>query len=186
VVVTFISTATEDGWVLESAQGSGTGGSINDSTNTFWLGDDASNRQFRAILSFNTSSLPANAVVQSAVLKIKYNSLVGTDPFTALGSLRADIIAGSYNSNAALETADFNATGSASAVGTFNETPTNGWYSATLNATGESSINLNGRTQFRLRFSTATTANSTADAMRFIAGDFTSNQPELIITYTLP
>lgn len=186
-ILTYISAATHDGWVLESAEASGVGGTMNNTANVFQLGDDAANRQYRSILSFNTGSLPNTAVIQSVVLKIKQNGTpVGTNPFTALGSLRVDIRQGAFGTGNALELADFNAAASALAVGTFNETPVGGWYSATLNATGRSYINDAGYTQLRLRFSTDDNNNLAADFMRFLSGDYTSGQPELIITYTLP
>ncbi|KAA0252280.1 MAG: hypothetical protein EDM79_21515, partial [Chloroflexi bacterium] len=48
---TFHSSGTQDGWVLESSETSGMGGTMNASAATFDLGDDASNRQYRVILS---------------------------------------------------------------------------------------------------------------------------------------
>jgi RHS repeat-associated protein len=183
--IAFTSTDLYDGWVLESSENSNVGGSINSNGNTIAVGDSASDSQYRSILSFSTGSLPDNANIQSAVLKLRYNSVQGSDPFDVLGSLRADIIQGLYNGDADLETADFQATGSASAVGTFGTTPSNNWYSATLNATGESYIKLNGATQFRLRFSMDDNDNGIADYMRFISGDYPQYQPQLLITYTL-
>jgi hypothetical protein len=183
--VLFTSQDTNDGWVLESAQNSGAGGTINNTANIFRLGDNAANCQYRAILSFDTSALPNNATIQSAVVKIRYQSLYGTDPFDALGYLRVDIKEGTFG-NASLETGDFNATSSANAVGTFDETPVSNWYSATLNSTGRSYIHLDGTTQLRLRFSTTDNNNDIADVMNFVSGDYSSYWPELIITYTLP
>ena len=96
--------------------------------NTFQLGDDAQNRQYKAILSFNTSGLPDNAVIQLAVLKIDQSGLsVGTNPFNILGNLWVDIHTGSFGNSATLELADFNAAASTTKVGSFNKTPTNGW-----------------------------------------------------------
>jgi hypothetical protein len=53
--VTYVSNATYDGHVLESTETSGQGGTLNSSGSAFRLGDDASNRQYRAVLSFNTA-----------------------------------------------------------------------------------------------------------------------------------
>lgn len=187
VLVTYKSSAAYDGWVLESTQTSQLGGSIDNSANVFRVGDDASKRQYRSILSFGTGSLPNSAVIQSAVLRIKQNGApVGANPFTALGSLRADVREGSFGT-AGLQVTDFEAVASGNAVATFNETPVDLWYSATLNAAGRGFINaVSGVTQFRLRFSDPDNNNATADYMKFLSGDFTSDQPELIITYTLP
>ncbi len=62
------SSAAQDGWVLESAAHSEVGGSFS-TAGTLRVGYDASNRQYRSILSFNTSALPDDAVIQSVTLK---------------------------------------------------------------------------------------------------------------------
>ena len=185
--VTFTTTGVKDGWILESAQASGVGGSMNSSSTTFQLGDDASNSQYRGILSFNTASLPDTAIIKSAVLKIyQSGAAIGNNPFSVLGSLYADIKKGCFGSSSALQLADFNAVASGGKVGTFGKTPVKGWYSATVNSSGLSNINKTSLTQFRLYFSIATNANKQADYMQFLSGDASSGQPQLIITYTLP
>lgn len=184
--MTFKSSAAQDGWILESSESSTAGGTLNSSGGTFQLGDDASNRQYRAILSFNTAALPDNATIQSAVLKIKYSSFVGTNPFSVLGSLWAQIKKDTFNNNASLELADFNvAPSSATSAGSFSG-PVNAWYSATLTSTGRANLNLTGLTQFRLRFATDDNNNHIADMIRFNSGNASANQPELVITYTIP
>ena len=180
------STGPDDGWILESSETSGTGGTMDNTSTTFRLGDEVGNKQYRTILSFNTGQLPDTAVIQTATLKIKQNGTpVGTDPFTILGSVWADMRTGNFGT-AALELTDFNATASAPGVGAFNSTPSNGFYTLTLNATGRSTINLLGRTQFRLRFGIDDNNDNAADYMKFLSGDFTSSQPELTITYIVP
>lgn len=188
VSVTFASVATEDGWVLESSENSNVGGSINHDNNTFWLGDDAQDRQYRAIVSFNTNSLPDNATVLSATLRIKSIALVGTNPFSIPWDLWVQIKEGAYNDNAALEMDDFSAAPSTpgSLSGVFNSTPSSGWYSAEIYSSALQYVNQIGTTQFRLRFATDDNDNTTADYLKFLARDFGSDWPELIITYTLP
>src|SRR5512141_2306352 len=87
----FTSVGAKDGLVRESSELSGVGGSVNSSNTTFLLGDDASNRQVRAILHFNTASIPDTATSVAVKLKIKRQALAGTDPFASLGVLRVDI-----------------------------------------------------------------------------------------------
>ena len=193
LIMTFPSIGGEDGWILESTATSGVGGTMNSGANIFRLGDEVANKQYRAILSFSTASLPDTAFIQSAVLEIKqYQAPVGTNPFTALGNLKVDIRTGVFNGVAALELADFNAASSESVpVATFNETPVNNWYSATLNSTGISDINKlstsSGRTQLRLRFSIDDNNNGLADYMNFLSGEASSvQQPVLTIIYTVP
>ncbi len=179
------STGSHDGWVLESSEASNKGGTFDAKARTFQLGDDVLNRQYRAILSFDTSKLPAGAVIQSVTLRIKPSGKpVGGDPFKTLKPLLLDIKKGSFG-KIALEAADFQARYSAKKVGTFAKQP-DGWYAAILSATGITNINRSGTTQFRLYFSKDDNNNLKADYQKFFSGNNSTNKPELIITYTLP
>jgi hypothetical protein len=173
---------------LESSKNPGKGGSMNSAASTFKLGDDVNNRQYRAILSFDTSAIPDTAVIQSAVLKIyKSGSTVGTNPFSWVNPnpLYVDIRKGYFGTSSVLELADFNASASAGKVAAFGNYPTSGWYSATLNTTGRNYINKAGLTQLRLYFNMATNANNVADYINFVSGEGT-NKPQLIINYNMP
>ncbi len=185
--LTFNSIGSQDGWILESSENSSAGGTKNVTSTTFQLGDDKHDRQYRAFLSFDTSSLPNDAVIESAVLKIKKSgSPTGSNPFTVLGNLYASIREGWFGSSSALQLADFKATATDTRVGVFDDTPVNSWYSATLNGTGCDDINTTGLTQFRLFFSKDDNDDLTADYMKFYSGDASSWNPRLIVTYTLP
>ena len=180
------SIGTQDGWVLESSQGSHVGNSFNSTDTTFILGDNTQNRQYRGILSFDTSSIPNTAVIQSAVLRIHYSGAKsGTNPFTILGPLYVDIRYGNFGSSANLQASDFQAAADATKVASFGTTPVSSWYSATLNSLGRAYINKTSLTQFRLYFNKATNANNVADYMKFVSGDG-SSKPQLVITYTVP
>ena len=185
-IVTLTSAGAYDGWVLESTPTSSVGGSLNATTATFQLGDDALNRQYRGILSFDTSGLPDNAVIKSAVIKImRSGAISGTNPFTVLGGLLVDVRKGAFGS-AALALTDFQAAASAVRVGTFSPTPVGAWYSVTLTLPGRNNINPVGITQFRLYFAKGDNNNLKADFMKFASGNAGGGQPQLIITYTLP
>jgi competence ComEA-like helix-hairpin-helix protein len=183
--LSLLSIGAQDGWILESNETSNTGGSMNATAGTLQLGDDKANRQYRTVLSFNTAGLPDNAVISSAVLKIKQNgSHIGSNPFNVLGTLWADIRTGPFGS-ATLQLKDFSASASANKIGSFNKIPMNGWYLNSLNATGRNKINKTGITQFRLYFAKDDNNNFTADYMKFQSGNASSNQPALTITYSL-
>lgn len=182
----FLSVAVQDGWVLESSETSGLGGTLDSTANTLQLGDDRLNRQYRAILSFNTSALPDNALIQSAKLKIRQSgAVIGSNPFTVLGSLWIDIRLGAFGTNA-LQVGDFSSAASANQASVFNKTPAGGWYTNTLNATGIAQLNKAGLTQFRLYFAKDDNNNHVADYIRFVSGNYASSQPILVISYTLP
>jgi multiple sugar transport system substrate-binding protein len=187
VAQAYTSIAVQDGWILEKTETSNTGGLLNAAATTFQLGDDAANRQYRAVLSFDTSGLPDNAVIKSAQLKIMQSGApVGKNPFSVLGSLWADIRQGFFGSALTLQLTDFNAAASAVKVGAFNKTPVGGWYTDTLNAAGLGKVNKTGLTQLRLYFATDDNNNHLADYMKFFSGNSATNKPVLIITYTLP
>lgn len=186
---TFRSVGAYDGYIWESTETSGIGLNLRSADTTFQLGDDNRDRQYRAILSFNTASLPNNAVITKVTLKIRQSGApVGSNPFAILGALRADIRKPYFGTSAILVASDFQAAANRSAIGTFGATPVNSWYSAVLNSTAYPFINLMGTTQFRLRFVKDDNDDMSADYMRFISGNHAtvSARPTLIVEYYVP
>ncbi len=186
---TYISTASYDGQILESTETSTVGGTINATGATFRLGDDASNRQYRSILSFNTAGLPDNAVISSVTLKIKQAGAGGSNPFNSMGNIMADVMTGAFSGSTTLQAGDFQATASQNAVMSIPNTPVSRFYTKTLSATYFSFINKTGVTQFRLRFATDDNNNLIADYLNFYSGNYSTNasyRPKLIVNYTVP
>jgi hypothetical protein len=187
VTVNKYSAGAYDGWVLESAESSGNGRITNATSSIFYLGDDQADKQYRAILSFNTASLPDTAVITSVKIKIKKQGLVGTNPFTTHQGLLVDIRKPYFGTELGLAAVDFQATASKSNVGTFGTTPSAGWYSVTLNSTARLYINKTGTTQFRLRFQKDDNDDLSADYLKFYSGNAaTTSRPVLIIQYYVP
>ncbi len=184
---TFVSAATQDGHVLEQSELWERGGAFNSSQPVFMLGDDQSDRQFRAILSFQTGSLPDNAKILSVTLKIRRHSIIGDDPFVTHGSLRVELGKPFFGAGLNLESADFQATANGSAA-TFNPTPVNQWFSAKFNAASLAKLNLTGFTQLRLRFTLDDNDDLGRDVVQFISGDNlnAAARPVLIVTYFIP
>jgi hypothetical protein len=184
------SLGATDGWVLESTETSNVGGSMNAAAASFRLGDDAADKQYRAILDFDTSTLPDTAVVLKVVLKIKKQGLIGANPFTftPTNKIAVDIMNGSFSDNPALQSADFQAAASASSVGTFANNPVAGLYTATLNSTSFAQVNRTGSTQFRLRFQTDDNNNNVADYLAFFSGNeaTAASRPLLQVFYYVP
>ena len=183
---TYTSIAGQDGWVLESGEITSKGGSMNTGAATFNLGDDALNRQYRSILSFDTSGspLPGGAVITSVTLKITKAGMVGGNPFKTLGKLLVDIQHGTFGT-ALLQVTDFQSAASKGSVLTF----TNGVYSNSLSSSYFNYVNPAGMMQFRLRFTKDDNNNLLADYLKFYSGNYTTvpaNQPTLIITYYVP
>ena len=183
-----MSTASTDGWILESSETSGIGGTKDNTATTFRLGDEVADKQYRTILHFNTSGLPDNAVITKVTLKIRKQGLVGTDPFTILGGLKVDMNKPFFGTTVGLVIDDFQAAAGKGLVATFGATPVSNWYSALLNATGRAYVNKTGTTQFRLRFAIGDNDNNVADYMKFFSGNYAtaSARPTLIIEYYVP
>ncbi len=183
----FSSNKANDGWVIESSENSNLGGGINSSSATFYLGDNAEDRQFRTILDFATSTLPDNAVITSATLKIKKLSMTGTDPFTTHQNVLVDISSGSFGVSTLQET-DFQSTAGMDLAGTIFNIPVDGWFSALLDKTGLQFINKTGPTQFRLRFQVDDNDDWGADTIKFHSGDAVKLdfRPVLQVEYYVP
>jgi Leucine-rich repeat (LRR) protein len=183
---TFTSVGANDGWILESGQTTGKGGTLNATTTTFNLGNDRANKQYLGILHFNTN-LPGGAVITAATLKVKKSGLVGVDPFNTHGGLLVDVRKPFFGATADLVIGDFQAAASKLAVATFGKTPVNGWYSATLSAAGILFISPAGTTQFRLRFTKGDNNGQNPDYVTFFSGNApAASRPQLIIQYYVP
>lgn len=185
--MTFRSKPYYDGWVLEQDELSGTGGTRNPAATTARIGDDASDRQYRSILHFDTSSLPDSAVIVSVVLSVKKQGFTGTNPMTTHGNLLVDAKTGSFGNSPQLQTKDFQAAASGAKVGRFLKNTNSGWYRATLKEAVYPLISLTATTQFRLRFATDDNDDAGADYLSFYTGNATTaDRPTLVITYYVP
>ena len=181
---TFISQAANDGWVLESSAGSGLGGGTpNTTATTLRLGDNALNRQYRAVLSFDTAGVPDGASVISAYLMVKKAGMVGdTSPLTWI---RLDEVNPYFGSGPGLVRTDFQAPED-SYPNDLTEF-TIDWYAAgpLFALAPDGGINKTGTTQFRPRFNTATDNDFAADYLTFYSGNalVASDRPKLIVYY---
>ena len=184
---TFRSIGANDGWILESTETSGKGGTINVNGQAIALGDHPLDRQYRSILHFDTASLPDNAVITKVTLALKKKSVVGTDPFTTHQYIKVDIRSGGFSNTVALQLTDFQAAASKNWIGTIKNNPVGDWYSAVLKTTAFPYVNLTGATQFRLYFALDDDNDNIADLIKFSSGDDTAaNRPQLIVEYYVP
>jgi hypothetical protein len=183
----FTSQPAFDGWVLESGENSSLGGSMDKGATTFYVGDDEHDQQYRGIVSFDTSSLPNNAVILLVQLKVMQRGLVGSDPFGTHGTLLAEICHGTFSNNAILQTDDFSAPASPGSVSDTLTELTPSWYATELHDANLALVNKAGITQFRLSFSNDDNDNLDSDAERFFSGNsVSSSRPQLIVTYFIP
>ncbi len=156
----YLSDDVKDGWVLESTETSGVGGSVK--TTNSYIGDNATKQQYVCILSFDTSAIPEGVTITSATLTVRRLSAKGS-PSSTLGALTADIKSGTYGS-VTLQIADFQTASDHTNVVTIPYPVGNGDYSTgSLNSDGRAHINTSGYTQFKLHFATDDDNDATAD-----------------------
>lgn len=187
--VTFPSTAEEDGWIRESGESSNLGGmalSAGIGPTALRVGDDEADRQFKSILSFDTSNLPDSAVFISATLRLRVGSITGSLPSATLGPLRVDAQFGGLGSDVSLTPSDFESTATASAAGDLDgPLAEGGWVELKLKNSGLTAINPRGPTQLRLYFKGDDDDDGAADWVGFYSGESEdpNDRPQLIIEY---
>ena len=183
ITVTFTSQDAYDGWVREQNETANVGGRTND--NNLRMGDNRSDRQFKGIASFDTSSLPDGATIRSATIRIQRRSTNGTSPFVTHGDLKADIVTGTFGL-LDLENSDFEATATAEGIAIFTEALENGdWSEGPLDSDGRDALNLTGITQFRLAFDLDDNDDGNNDYIQYYTSDDnnTTRHPQLVIEY---
>ena len=185
---TFVSIGAEDGYLLESTETSNVGGTVSantTSTSALRIGDESNKRQYKSVVSFDTSSLPDGATIISATLRLKRGTISSAP--TNLGAIQVDIIGGSgFGGATALGTGDFQAAAGATGVATMSYPTSNGSISTgVLNATGLSLVNKTGKSQFRVQFATDDDNDNRADYLGFYsaANATAANRPRLVIVY---
>jgi hypothetical protein len=185
--VGFASTAAYDGWIVESSETSAAGGAKNNKATTLRVGDDAKDRQYRSILSFDTSALPKGAFIQRADLFLKHSSVAGENPLDTHGGLRADIRGPHFGAAAALGLDDFGQKGNQNAACTFGKVALDDWYRGSCLPAAFPFINTAGTTQVRLRFSKDDNDDGGADILGIFSGNapVTADRPRIEV-YFLP
>jgi carboxypeptidase T len=188
IQVTLPSIAAQDGWVLESGENTNAGGSISaTSSNSSALrtGDNNQDRQYKVIVSFDTSSIPDGATILSATVRLLRGSLTGTSPFTTHGTCWADVQTGGFSGSTTLQTGDFQAAATVSQAASLSNAASNGtWSEGSLNAAGLAAISKTGTTQLRAWFNLDDNDDTGNDYLGYYSGEATAaNRPQLVVTY---
>lgn len=182
----YFSLPISDGWILESTASSNVGGSLNNNDTTMNLGDDASNRDYRIVSRFDTSTdpVPATAVIAAVNYRIKQVSVTGTNPLTTHGDLITELNKPYFGNSSSLELSDFQVPGD---KGACNFEPTilaDGFYRCVFFKVAIDLFPKNGVIDLRSRFELDDTDN-TADYLTVYSGDysFQYSRPELFAAY---
>ena len=187
----FTSIASQDGYITESSQNSGVGGTVNSNGTTFRIGDDSSNRAYRPILSFDTSALPDNASIVEATLGItRVGSLVGSIPIGVadfeFGEIFVDLATPSIGTPP-LAASDWQAPVTQEVVSKF------AWPAyeegmtlfSQLENPDNDLVNLQGTTQYRIRYEFDDDNDNSADYSSYASGDYwnPAYRPTLTVKY---
>ncbi len=189
-VVTFNSVAAHDGWLLESSEAANAGGSLDataSTTSALRVGDATSDRQYKSVVSFDTSAIPDGATILSATLRLRRGTSSGTNPFTTHGTCWADVQPGTgFSGSTALQTGDFQAAATVVQAASLANAASNGaWSEGGLNAAGRAAVNKTGTTQLRVYFNLDDNDDNGNDYLGYYSGNHTTsaNRPQLVITY---
>ncbi len=186
VAQVFRSIGSQDGWILEAGEGMNRGGWLDRVSNVLFIGDDDKDRQYKSVISFNTEEIPDDALIESALLILAKQGVIGTTPLSSHGSLTAELNRGPFSGNSELVLDDFS---SPSNSGAQTETLSvfEPLYSLALSPANLAFINKNGATQFRLSFQKDDDDDMSADVLKIFSGNAEeANQPQLIVTYSIP
>lgn len=190
IVVTFTSVAAQDGWLLESSEASNIGGTIDataSTTSALRVGDATSDRQYKSIVAFDTSSIPDGATLVSATLRLRRGTSSGTNPFGTHGACWVDVEGGSgFSGSTTLATGDFQATATAVQATSLTNAASNGaWSEGSLNAAGLAALNKTGTTQLRVSFNLDDNDDGGNDYLGYYSGNnaTSGNRPQLVVSY---
>jgi hypothetical protein len=185
-----VSTAAQDGWVLESTATSSVGGSRSSAGSTIPIGDTAQKQQRVGIFSFDlgaAGSLPVPLEDLVGVsLWLKPAGACGTTaPFSSLGNLLVDVRKGSFANNLALQAKDFQALATKKAAWSLDGTLTDGWLMKQLSLADFQLLNWSGVTQIRVRFAKGNNSNARADCLKIYSSEEPTHlmQPQLVVDY---
>jgi hypothetical protein len=189
-IVTFISAGAQDGWVLESGENTSVGGSLSSNSSNssaLRIGDNNQDRQYKTVVSFDTSPVPDGATIVSVTVRLLRGSLTGTNPFTTHGTCWVDVQNGSgFSGSTTLQNGDFQASATAVHAATLSNAASNGvWSTGSLSAAGLLAINKTGTTQLRVSFNLDDNDDTNNDYLGYYSGEngTAANRPQLVVTY---
>ena len=174
------SRARPDGWVRETLAGSGVGARVDSVAATVRVGVDARGREYRAILSFDTSALPNRSVVTGLALRLRQQGSRG-NPVSELGGFSADVAKGGFGTPS-LSRHDFDAraTRTISQVAAASD----GDVLVLDLVSARRAVSPTGLTQVRLRFAEPQPGYDLPHLLELASGDAArSLRPVLIIQY---
>ena len=150
--LTFTNADSQDGYVKATATGGApvVGSSFMENFYGLAIGRGSDGKFNRAFLSFDTSAIPAGAIITRAYLRVTRNS-ASADPWANGNLLVIDVNSGCIGS-CSTATSDWGAALTASEASNLLNWTNGQQTSGDFNAAGLAAINTGGTTQLRLRF----------------------------------
>ena len=192
----FIPVPPHDARIWDDGFGTGEGFDRDDSNyKALRIGDYNTNQSYRILLGFDTSSLPTDAQIISAKVRLTCGAKEGTSPFDGWGGTCAiDVASPYFGDSEDIESVDWHSAADAYNVAQFTTDPgpQNPIISTDFNDQGKSFINTYGTTQLRIRFTVPCSDNDRSDFVGFYSAEAggpadpcaPDKRPQLIIQYT--
>jgi hypothetical protein len=147
------------------------------------IGDDASDGVVRCLVSFDVSSVPAGAQIDTATLRMYQNATVSGDSYGDLGGVFVTNVSYTlatpwedlYLDSTTGRDIDIGPIATSFSPSTWHE------IDVTDSAAGEFEVLHNGRLQFRLYHDIENDHDPTADSDGWNMGESPTNRPELVI-----
>ncbi len=181
-----------DGRMWDNQAGVGAGGNSADNNGgALRIGDYSDGESYRILLSFDTSVFPENYTIEQVMLKLARGAHSYNDnPFNWGGTCNVDLANPYFHNSEVMEPEDWHAPATAAAVAIFSDAPMDpneGDYmiSGRLNAEGRMNINLNGLTQFRVRFTNLSNGGASDYLGFWPAEAIETRKPKLLIEYSI-
>ncbi len=144
-----------DGYIKANAKG--LGASVG-SFGNLAIGCSSDGKHNRAILHFDTSSIPDNAFIRRAYVEVGYYSGAG-NPFSQ-GNIKVAVKRGYFGVSQNVQANDFNAVATAEDIAEIAHFSSGRKASTDFNQDGKKAINKTGITQIRLKLPTSLAANN--------------------------
>ena len=181
--VSLLAVAEEDGSIRELGQRANKGGRKSVHGSALTVGDDGRNRASRAILSFDTTSIPESATLTGARIHLTQVSQWGHLPWATHGPCAVFLLPEGAGTSSELDSEDWSASGIFAGW-----VPPPAWDGAqvaiSLEPEALSAIRRDENTQFIVRFIQQDDGDQHTDQVRFASGDhpLPAWRPQLVVT----